>query len=410
MRSLLNVLLIITLISCNTQDDVGNVNDNFSVDSVSPLKAKIGDTITIYGHNLDNLEYLRFNHDNKVFGGHNTRIEGYRFIARSKEKISVKIPELMHEDISLVIPGDRDFPIDLVGMIPIENPFARIEQIQVLSDEVAYVMDDDNNIYKSTDGFYSWKRLYTAANLFNISSFFFLDENHSWIGQTIKGEGMTIDYSENGGIDYETKFTFLDDVYNNSIRKIQFTSLNNGFFVDSNQNMYVARSNEYENIYERYPQLKSLPFGQVEIWDFNAIEDEVVFLAPNGAPYLIKVENDNILYSEFDTGPLTPIMFDKTGYVQVNSDIYKTTDSGESWNKIKTFRNQYPRIEFLNHAEGMAFVNYSPPVIYSTQNGGISWNEIFIFPENHGAYQTGFTQHNGLVGSYNGRLWKYRKE
>ena len=240
-----------------------------------------------------------------------------------------------------------------------------------------------------------------------------MNANNCWIGvqgNSTATEGVSIHYSENGGIDFSLKFQVNNFSSGNQINNIKFTSLSKGFFVDNNQKMYVADNNTFENIYDYYPNLNSLPFGQIEIWDFNAVNDNLIFLAPNGDPYLIKIENQSIMYSEFDLWPLPPLLFDNIGYVQINSDIYKTIDLGSSWTKIKTFENHYPQIQFLDHQMGFAFVNYSPAEMHFTKDGGSTWEKYYTFPQYHDAHHKGFTETNGLMGSANGRLWKYRKE
>ena len=136
----------------------------------------------------------------------------------------------------------------------------------------------------------------------------------------------------------------------------------------------------------------------------------MIFLAPNGDPYLIRIDNQNASYFEFDIWPSPPLLFDNIGYVQANSDIYKTTDLGSTWSKVKTFENYYPRIQFLNDQMGFAFVNYSPAEMHLTKDGGSTWEKYYTFPRYHDAHHKGFTETNGLMASVNGRLWKYRKE
>ena len=96
--------------------------------------------------------------------------------------------------------------------------------------------------------------------------------------------------------------------------------------------------------------------------------------------------------------------------MQVNDYIHKTMDSGNSWAKIKTFDRDYTRIYFWNRNEGFAFAPSPPAEMHLTLDGGTTWKKYFTFPKYHRAHHKDFTEVNGLIGSANGRLWKYRKE
>lgn len=403
------MLLIIIGCSKNSDDTVESQN-SAQISNINPLKVKIGDTITINGSNLEKLSYLSFRHHSLDYFEYDVKIQSYQFLSRTNEKITVKVPDLVNENISIFIPADKFYELDLVGIIPIINNFEHVAQIQVINETTVF-LTDNTKIYKSTDGFYNWDVVYEAPNGQIISTFYFLNENQCWIGlqgNTTATEGVSIHYSENGGIDFNLKFQVNNLSYGNKINRIKFTSLTKGFFVDNNQKMYVSDNSTFENIFDYYPNLSSLPLG--EIWDFTAINDDLIFLAPNGIPNLIKIDNQNITHSEFDLWPLAPLFFNNIGYVQTNSDIHKTTDLGNSWVKIKTFENYYPQIEFLNSQEGFAFVNYSPAEMHITTDGGTTWKKYFTFPRFHEGNHKGFTEINGLIGSANGRLWKYRKE
>lgn len=125
------------------------------------------------------------------------------------------------------------------------------------------------------------------------------------------------------------------------------------------------------------------------------------------APYLIKNDDQNVTLTEFDVSPSPPFFFGNTGYVQVNSDIYKSLDLGNSWSKIKTFENRTPELYFISAQEGFAFVNNFPNEIYITKNGGLTWVKYY---EYDGSPYREFNLKRGLIGGENGQLWKYIKE
>lgn len=405
--------LLLIILGCNSDESIKNPtieepSIEYNINSISPLRSRIGDTIKISGTNLTKLHSLYFLHEDRIYYQDTIKMKSISFITQNENEITLKIPEVYHENMVVEFPNTNNFKLEIVGIIPIINNFEHVRQIQVIDKDIV-LLKDNNKIYKSTDGFYKWETVYESPNDHSISSFYYLDENNCWIG--LQGNtGISIHYSNNGGNDTNLKFQVSSSNSGNQINKIQFSSLSKGFFVDNNQEMYIADNGIFENIYSYYPNLSMLPFGKIEIWDFNAINEDLIFLAPNDKPFLIKIDNQKFTYSEFDLWPLSPIFFDNIGYVQVNSDIHKTNDLGNSWNKIKTFENHYPRIQFLNNQEGFAFVNYSPAEMYITKNGGTTWEKYFTFPQYHDGHHKDFTEINGLIGSANGRLWKYRKE
>lgn len=403
--------ILLILLGCGSDDSmeiIENPTIEYSINSMSPLGAKIGDTIRISGTNLSKLDSLYILHEDRAYHNDTITIQSYSFISITDEEISFKIPPLYHENILIELNSSNSLKLDLVGFIPVLNNIT-VKHSQILTDEIAYLSDGEK-IYKSVDGYYTWDEIYTIENGYNISCFYFLDESHCWIGvqgSSVSSEGVTIHYSENGGTDFDLKFLVNQFSSGNQINNIKFTSLSKGFFVDNNQEMYISDNSSFENIYDYYPDLNSLPFGKIEIWGFCAVNDNLIFLAPNGDPYLIKIDNQNITYSEFDLWPLPPKIFGNIGYVQVNSDIYKTIDLGNSWTKIKTFDNYYPQLHFFDKDVGFAMVNYTPEVFYKTIDGGDSWVDFWTPPYSYNNPQPIIpTKHTWLFGD----LWKYIEE
>lgn len=409
-KYILKISILLFLISCEKPDDeISAKESKFTIDKIFPLKAVIGDTITIEGSNLENLQFVVFTHNVGRFGANNIRIDKYRFLYRSNEKIQVIIPLLKHDDVSILIQGGTLYPLELVGIIPIDNNFHAIRGIQVLSEKVAYLRED-NTIYKSSDGFYTWQLVYKAPEGSGITSFYFLDEVHCWVGMTGPTFNVTLHYSKNGGADFNFMFEIPKGINSYGagyIRRIQFTSPTKGYLADIQTNIFVVEDFEHQNIYDKYPELHSLPFGKIELWDFSIINEKFIFLTPNDSHYLIRMENGNISYSEFPSSwPNPPMLFDNVGYLE-SDDVYKTTDSGNSWNKIDSFGKKGYFLKFLNNLEGLSFERGE---IYMTSDGAISWKKIHTMFTHHGdADYTDFTSNNGLIASSRGRLLKYVK-
>lgn len=398
------IFLAFSLLSCEPEEEEPEPVVP-EITAVSPAKAKIGDTISISGSNLTELEELFFVHEDRDYNSSLTKRISAQFISWDDEEIRVTVPALYHQDILIRVGGDMELDFELTGLIPIDNYyFDHISQVQVFDDQNALISNGES-IFRSTDGFYSWEPVMNFPEN-NIDSFFFLDEETGWISS----DGR-IFYTENGGQDFTLKYEYQQEYGPRPwVREMQFVSDNFGLLSFSEPEIFMAKGEEFADVYELYPQLHDLPFGEVELYGFSAVNEELFFLSPDGSPHLIKVEGQEVSYTEFETFPNAPWFFEDTGYVQANSDIYKSTDLGDSWTKIKTFEGHYPEIHFLDKDLGFAFVNYSPNEIYQTTNGGERWEKILSFPEYQSAHTRDFDQNSGLIATRDGKMLKWRRE
>ncbi len=397
--------------ACNSDEINENYNEEFEITSITPLRAKIGDTITIRGKNLDKIANFYFRHDEGAPFEHELK---YSYYPTDKgEEIKLKIPKLYYENVKIAFRDGLSFKLELVGLIPIITGYENYSrQIQTIDDSIAYATLGDK-IYKSVDGFYTWNVAIEFQNS-NITSFFFLDENIGWIA-IMEESGRNIYFTQDGGKSLSLKYHINDKpngfLDGSDIRKIQFISQNKGMFKDGNGNVFIADDSSWSNVYDYYPSLSALPFDQIELWDFKMIHDNLIFLTPSQPPYrLIKIDNQNITYSQFDIWQSAPQFFGDIGFVQGDNNIYKSSDLGDSWTIIKTFENAAPEVHFINIQEGFAFVNKFESEIYQTKNSGVTWENYITFSQFESASYGDFNQKTGLLGNSKGKLWKYRKE
>ncbi len=399
------LISLILLIGCDSDEIKENINDEFEITSITPLRVKIGDTITISGRNLDKLSEFSIQHDDDAPFEHRVRFK--QFPSDLTNGIKIKIPKLYYEKATIDFPFGTSFKLEIVGIIPLETDFENLSQIQIIDNNLAYVLQDDK-IYKSIDGFYTWTDFIEFSGQF-ISSFFFIDENNGWVG--VKENGiMNIYYTQDGGITMSLKHQVGNAYGGNFIRKIRFSSISKGYFVTNRQEMYVSHNDSFENIHDYFPNLSSTALGEFKIWDFKMVNDDLIFLIPISNSNLVKINRQNVTLTEFETWPVVPYFFKNTGYIQVNSDIYKTIDLGNSWIKIKTFENRYPELYFINNQEGFAFVNSYPFEIYRTKNSGVTWEKYFTFSQYEAPNYRDFNQTTGLLANGRKKLWKYRKD
>lgn len=378
------------------------------VENVNPQRLKIGDTISINGENLKEITRLKFEHEQGMYSSYDKEMLASSFVTHEDDHIEVVIPPAVVENINLVI-GSGSYPVELYGFIPLPRRFDNSRQIQTLDENTAFILTD-KRLYKSTDGYYTWSPVIEYIDGYP-HTFFFLNENQGWMAYYDPLSGPGLYYTMNGGKDFDLLFQVEEETQSN-IRKIHFVHENLGYLIDGSGKVIVIENNEPIDIYEYYPQLNNPEIAPIDIWDLTAVNEDLLFLAPNDREFLVKIENGNVSYSHFDIWPMAPQFFGDTGYLQVNSDIFKSTDRGDTWNKIKTYENYYPRIHFFDEEKGLAFVNYNPEQIFETRDGGETWKDYPLpatVQTRAQATETTdfFTGSLGLMGS---GLVKYIKE
>jgi hypothetical protein len=317
------------------------------------------------------------------------------------------IPWFNHEKMIIRVDNVADDNVDgttleydLYGMIPITHNFGSIKQIKVLDQKTSFLLND-GTMFKSKDGFYSWESV-SADN--NIGYFFIINEM-KWFKIIYEGNSNSnIYYTQDGGSSYSLENSISLPNSSEFIRKIQYTSKDKGYFVTNRNQMYIIENDSVRNIYEIFPDL-----------DFNIINENLLFILPNdGFAPLIRIENQNITFSDFSVN-LVPQFFNDTGCCVFNRDLYRSIDRGNSWIKIKSFESYPQSINFIDNQLGFITVNKngSPPYIYQTIDGGVTWKKYYTFTKYATSYHSGhindFSLTNGLFGE--GRsLFKYIKK
>jgi photosystem II stability/assembly factor-like uncharacterized protein len=177
---------------------------------------------------------------------------------------------------------------------------------------------------KTTDGGVSWNYIMSTHT---ISKLFFTDEN---TGYGISGNQLL--KTTNGALSWN--FVVMDDV-----RNYEFLDANTVFAVGNNGNI-----------------LKSVDAGSTT----------------------------NNFTSSFTNLHLQDIQFvtEQMGYVigstpnQSNStEIYKTTDTGQSWNTVSSIPHRLPAKLFFSSSD-QGYIAFKNGLLYKTIDGGINWEEL----------------------------------
>ncbi|MCM4159541.1 hypothetical protein DHB64_06495 [Antarcticibacterium sp. W02-3] len=382
-------------------------NSSANIETVTPHRLKIGDTLSIKGENLKKINKVKFEYDQRIYDSYDVEIFSRNFVTYEDELIEVIIPTAVHENLNLMI-GEEAYPIELVGFIPLSKYFPSIQQFQTTDEKTGFVLAD-KKLYRSTDGFYTWTTVIEYNQGFP-DTFFFLNEDIGWLvyHDPYGGPGL---YFTNNGRDFELMFRIEQESHGN-VRKVYFLNENMGYLINDDGTVLVIENGIPVDLYEYYPQLKNPDISRIDVYDLTAVSKDLLFLAPNDREFLVKIENGNVSYSPFNIWPLAPQLFGNVGYLQANSDIYKTEDQGSTWNKIKTYENYYPQIWFYDQHHGMAFVNYNEPQIFETRDGGETWHSYPVPATVNLRTPTSGTSNffTGYLGKFGSGLTKYIKE
>lgn len=208
----------------------------------------------------------------------------------------------------------------------------KIDQVQVVSDSVGYALRG-YDIYKTDDHGVSWKQLSIPSGVgFTYPIDFVSEEIGYAIGRS--GNSNSVYKTKDGGLTW-LRAHARESLLGENLYALDFISENVGF-VSGGFNSNVI--------------LKTVNGGQSWSQVGNVTLGEIQFI------------NET-------TG------FGRTRGLSRNS-IYKTTDTGENWQKIFEIEEDITALDFVNDSEGY-FVG-DEALMYKTTDGGASWTELEI--------------------------------
>ncbi len=381
MKKIAFFLLFTTVFSCSKNEEE-LPSTEIIITNISPKRVKQGDTITITGKNLHKGFNANFSYYDKNLINYSKTIDFWSFLTKSDIKATFRVPELFHESIILKTTNTELIDIDYHGVINLKHNL-NLTRLQIITDKLAYATDGKQKLYVSNDGCHTWQEIYSFPKDTYISSFFFLSNNDFWvcINDYTTGLNNVKMYHSNNLVDFNLSFKINGYYSKFRARKIKFFSNNSGYFVNDNQEMFFSNGSSYQDIYDYYPGLNNLPFGIIELYDFTAINENLIFLAPNNSNNLIKIDHGQVSYTQFNSLPSAPQFFDNIGYVKVGNQIHKSEDFGNTWNKI--YEGDFYNINFFTKDIGVTYksttLNHNPykrhDIIFRTVDGGKNWVE-----------------------------------
>ena len=375
-------------------------NDITRFTEVIPLRARIGDTITVKGKHLDSITHVQFNNEFGIFP----------IVSQEKEEIKLRVPVLYNENV--IIKGEiNSIPIDsislnLIGTFPLRFDFGGedIQSVQILNDNVAYATTRQQ-LYKTIDGGYNWELIYGTGV---ISSMYFANENNGWIATY--GNTDLLDYTSNG-----SNFigVLIPEAENGdkAVIDMSFSSNNFGYLVTEKGEILKANSfTDFEIVYDFPNSYEIGGFREFEfISNFNDIVMATGQAGNNNTPTLIIGQNDNFEFITMENYVYNVQMLSENeAFLVMGNQLYHSLDRGANWEK--TSEKEVKDFYFISNQNGVS-VSYNESrdrdIISVTYDGGATWTNQFNLRNFEFALEIDFHENVGLISGYRGLMWKH---
>jgi len=210
---------------------------------------------------------------------------------------------------------------------------------------------------KTTDGGVSWFR---QGAFVGRNSFLFIDENTGW-----KIEAQTIYKTTNGGNEWiQYNLTFPGISLNYNFNKLFIGGSYGAFYYSSNYGSnWINISNEY------FSNLKKIDYLSSNNIRSCSDSGDILYTSNSGANWISKFTGNSNRINDVN------FIDENTGWIVTwDGQIKKTTDNGNNWTVKKT--GNIPRcVKFFNSNTGVVG---DLNVIYKTTDSGDSWQNIFV--------------------------------
>jgi photosystem II stability/assembly factor-like uncharacterized protein len=243
---------------------------------------------------------------------------------------------------------------------------AELTDISFINENQGVICGSLGYFSKTDDGGATWKEMNVGVNHTFLSSFL-LNENVCFVAR------RSLFRSVNSGLN----FNEIGSPNQSSIFSICYRDTNLGFITQGNRILKTTDGgSDWIEVYNTnaYYGLSDLQFinnvgyacGGADYDNFNA--GEIVKSSDHGTSWSILVSSVNINAMSF--------VNENTGfYTNVNREVYKTTDGGNTWVKISTIDNSPSSIAFKNERSG--FISTYQGEILMTEDGGLNWDIVY---------------------------------
>ncbi len=271
-----------------------------------------------------------------------------------------------------------------------------IKSLDFINSKLGYATSF-GGIFKTEDGGVSWQKIYSSASG-NFITIEFNDKDNGYAYQ----ESDKVYKTSDGGVSwtvalsgvsrhiYTMFFANASTIYLGGEDGVIYRSSDNG-----NNWQYKANHEGYAyNIYSMY------------------FISPVTGFAVGHRGQIFKTTNGGDSYLDYSPTyvDIKPISFPipSTGYAASWTDLFKTTDTGKTWNKLplslaNSLYNRFQYLGFFSKDTGIALA-HSPVQVFKTYNGGQSWATItlpILYKDNiNGFFLQGNTVYANIGGAY----------
>jgi photosystem II stability/assembly factor-like uncharacterized protein len=249
------------------------------------------------------------------------------------------------------------------GWKKITMPELSYNDIFFINNNTGYVAGD-NNIFRSTDGGNNWQKVYQASSgLVNIAMG--SESNIVFTGAS----NNKIIFTKNGGASFDSV----------SISE----PISDAFFVNATT-VYAVGTNFWKssNAGSTWTKVYNFPSPISGYASLHFLNDQYGWIAGIGGPY--KTLNGGITWEQKPSSDFTfssgNVFFTdiNNGYVSDGNHIGKTSNGGNTWNKVFTGTTSYQDLHFIT--TDLGFIT-DGSYIYKTVNGGNTWSKEVVLPQ-----------------------------
>ena len=414
-------LFLISTWSCSVEDATPNGNAELEL-TISPSKAKIGDTITIKGPNLNKI--LALFTEEKILGFNN-----FKIIKKTDTEIVAIVPDVYSENIMIKF-IDKPFPsipqkytvvdslnYEIVGLFPIYSYAdfngSDIPEIECVNQDLYYATDR-KKLFVTKNGGYQWEVLKSFDVI--LSNTFFLSEKTGWVSiitdKIINGANVCeIRYTNDSGKSFQT--LVLPDLHGEYITDIYFSNSMKGYLLTNKGTLFQTTNNIDFTLLYKFPESAAGNFNQFSNFSISndfifaygksgITGDKPVIISGKGANFKYKYYNSEIWKMQQIEGGVT--------FSIIGNRLHISKNNGDSWEKVSDI--DLVNFAFFDSKYGIGVSREVPKFdqnIVETRDGGKTWKTIrklkdFVFTSD-----IGFSSKSSIISGYRGASWKYVK-
>jgi hypothetical protein len=390
--------------------------------TISPNKAKIDDTITIKGANLNKV--LAIFAEEKRLGFNN-----FKIIKKTDTEIVAIIPDVYNEKIMIKL-IDKPYPsklqnytvvdslnYEIVGLFPIYSYVdfngSDIPEIECVNQDLYYATDR-KKLFITKNGGYQWEVLKSFDEI--LYNTFFISEKIGWVSiitdKIINSANVCeLRYTNDSGKSFQT--LSLPDLHGEYITDIYFSDSKKGYLLTNKGTIFQTTNNIDFTLLYKFPE--SHPGNFVQFSHFSVINDFILTYGRSGftgdKPVIVTGKGTNFKFKYYDSEIWKMQQIDGgLIFSVIGNRLHISKNSGDSWEKVSDI--DLVNFTFFDSKYGIGVSRELPRFdqnIVETRDGGKTWTTIRKLQDFVFTADIGFSSKSCLISGYRGASWKYVK-